>query len=71
MSPNRELRTNNHNGKMGATFRDNFVPLQVLHASEIFCGSLALMTLTWLGRLAMPMPSKEGAGMADIVDEGQ
>jgi hypothetical protein len=28
------------------------------------------MLLTWLGRLAIPIPSNEGVGMAAIVEEG-
>lgn len=53
---------------MGATFCDNFMPLQGLHVR--ICVYIALMMLTWLGRLAMPIPSKEGVEVADIVDEG-
>ena len=68
--PKMRLRTDNHNGKMGATFRNNFVPLKRVARVRVLCEH-CLMTLTWIGRLAMPMPSEGGVGMVSIVNEGQ
>ena len=56
--------TNNHDGEVCTTFGDNFVSLneKKLISRLIICSVLSVCT--WLGRLAMPIPSAETFAVA-------
>jgi hypothetical protein len=62
-------RTNKHNGGVPTTFCDDLMPLSRFDASVCGAGTgnLRRCSQTWLGRLAMPMPSREGAGLAIVM----
>jgi hypothetical protein len=53
--------TDDHDSEMSTAFRDDFVPLKPA-INSLGIGNV-LGVRTWLGRLAMPIPSEEGTAM--------
>ena len=58
---------NNHNGEVLTAFGDNLMPLSQFDVSVCSAGTAEILSQTWLGRLAMPIPSREGVGLAIVV----
>ena len=66
--PINRKRTNNHNGEVPTTFCDESDLMPVSQSDASVCMlALRRCSQTWLGRLAMPIPSREGAGLAIVV----